>query len=189
MVRAQNINQTWLIYCLFLVSIIHSLSGHGVAGETLVSILANNIKHASLTLAWMQIDQLQNCIHEQDTLVKTWSEQQLEFRKQSVCVTSTGNINCYMELLLLSSSYQTLCCAPDQLFYVLPPPNETDGGYEEAKFNFDNIELSNIKAHPNGTISGILPDGRYVNVRAKSEEGRATIEIINGTNNRIKIMY
>ena len=117
---AQNINKIWLIYYLFLVSVAQNLSGHGVASETFVSILdinANNFESA-----WMQIDQLQDCIHEKNTLVKTWPEQQLEFRSKAVCATSKGDINCYIELWLVANPYQTLRCAPDQLFYVLPPP-------------------------------------------------------------------
>lgn len=51
------------------------------------------------------------------------------------------------------------------------------------------MELSNIKVHPNGTITGTLPDGRYVNVRPTSDEGNPTLEIINGRNNRIKLRY
>ena len=117
---AQNINKIWLIYYLFLVSVAQNLSGHGVASETFVSILdinANNFESA-----WMQIDQLQDCIHDKNTLVKTWSEKQLDFRSKAVCATSKGDINCYIELWLLANPYQTLRCAPDQLFYVLPPP-------------------------------------------------------------------
>jgi hypothetical protein len=117
---AQNINKIWLIYYLFLVSVAQNLSGHGVAGETLVSILPS--KSNALEFAWMQIDQLQDCIHEKNTLVKTWPEQQLEFRSKAVCATSKGDINCYIELWLVANPYQTLRCAPDQLFYVLPPP-------------------------------------------------------------------
>lgn len=66
---------------------------------------------------------------------------------------------------------------------------ELEGGYVQAKLDFDNMKLADIKNHPNGTITGMLPDGRCVNVREISGEKKPTLEIINGINNRIKCRY
>ena len=49
--------------------------------------------------------------------------------------------------------------------------------FEDAKADFDTLNVQNRKTDTNGTIRGQLPDGRDVNVRNKSSEGNPTLEI------------
>lgn len=51
------------------------------------------------------------------------------------------------------------------------------GMFEDAKADFDTLNVQNRKTDTNGTIRGQLPDGRDVNVRNKSSEGNPTLEI------------
>ena len=70
---------------------------------------------------------------------------------------------------------------------------EKSGGYEQAEKDFDSLELEKgsvrDRTDPEGKIkTGTLRDGRKVNVREKSTDGRPTLEIQSG-NKRIKIRY
>jgi len=65
---------------------------------------------------------------------------------------------------------------------------EKPDDYDKAKEDFAALNPSEVKEYPNGTIVGKLPDGRTVNVRPQSDEGRPTLEIQNGKK-RIKIRY
>jgi hypothetical protein len=62
------------------------------------------------------------------------------------------------------------------------------GDIGTANEDFDNTNPTNVKDIPNGGRTGILPDGRKINVRPNSSDGRPTIEIQNGKR-RIKIRY
>lgn len=64
---------------------------------------------------------------------------------------------------------------------------EKPGGYSDALKDFKTLEVSEIKDIPDGK-TGKLPDGRAINVRTKSEDGRPTLEIIDA-NKRTKIRY
>lgn len=55
----------------------------------------------------------------------------------------------------------------------------------DANSDFDSLNPNNIKNIPGGR-TGELPDGRKVNVRNHSSDGRPTLEIQDGKN-RIKI--
>ena len=61
------------------------------------------------------------------------------------------------------------------------------GGYNQALDDFNSMGLSDVKDIPGGKV-GKLPDGRTVNVRAKSSDGRPTLEIYDGKNST-KIRY
>ncbi len=63
------------------------------------------------------------------------------------------------------------------------------GGHQQAISDFNNLNPSNIKTYDNGTIAGILPDGRSINVRSGSNSGQPTIEIIEINNKRTKFRY
>lgn len=70
---------------------------------------------------------------------------------------------------------------------------EKPGGYDEALEDFDKMGLDNIKDLPNSKNDGkvgSLPDGRVVNVRTGSKEGRPTLQIYDAKNrSSIKIRY
>jgi hypothetical protein len=68
---------------------------------------------------------------------------------------------------------------------------EKEGDFETAKEDFDKLNPTDIQVRSNGTITGVLPDGRNINVRGHSTDGRITVEIQNededGT--KIKVRY
>jgi len=61
------------------------------------------------------------------------------------------------------------------------------GGMEQALDDFGNLGVTDIKDIPGGKV-GKLPDGRTVNVRTKSSDGRPTLEIFDGKSST-KIRY
>lgn len=68
---------------------------------------------------------------------------------------------------------------------------EKPGGYQEALEDFEKLKPNNIK-EMEGKIGkmGELPDGTRINVRAKSKEGRPTLEIFDpGNKNSVKFRY
>ncbi|ULQ58605.1 hypothetical protein K7I13_08495 [Brucepastera parasyntrophica] len=65
---------------------------------------------------------------------------------------------------------------------------EKPGGAEGANEDFDSLNPQNVQNINDGGRTGELPDGRKVNVRDKSSDGRPTLEIQDGKN-RIKIRY
>jgi len=66
---------------------------------------------------------------------------------------------------------------------------EKPGGYPEALKDFKSMPLSDIKKDGDVLI-GTLPDGRRVNVRLGSKDGRPTLEIYNHKDKKcIKIRY
>ena len=64
---------------------------------------------------------------------------------------------------------------------------EKSGGYNQAVDDFNSLEVQNTRDIPGGKI-GTLSDGRTVNVRIKSSDGRPTLEIYDGKNST-KIRY
>ena len=64
-----------------------------------------------------------------------------------------------------------------------------DGGQSQADKDFNHLNPTNVRLRPNGAKTGELPDGRQVNVRPHSTDGRPTLEIQNLNNTRIKIRY
>ena len=58
---------------------------------------------------------------------------------------------------------------------------DKSGGYNQATKDFDELLLKDVKNIPNGKV-GKMEDGRMVNVRSKSSDGRPTLEIQNGKN-------
>ena len=66
---------------------------------------------------------------------------------------------------------------------------EKAGDFETAKQDFYSLKPTNVQKRDNGTITGTLADGRDVNVRLDSREGRPTLEIQNTKNNYTKIRY
>ena len=62
------------------------------------------------------------------------------------------------------------------------------GDIGTADQDFDNLNPENVTPIPNGGRKGTLPDGRPINVRPDSTDGRPTIEIQDGKN-RIKVRY
>ena len=65
-----------------------------------------------------------------------------------------------------------------------------EGGYKDAMRDFDALQPDKVQVSKNGTKIGKLRDGRTVNVRPKSREGRPTLEIYNPKNQtHIKIRY
>jgi hypothetical protein len=64
---------------------------------------------------------------------------------------------------------------------------EKSGGCDQAFDDFNNMGLTNVKDIPGGKY-GKLPDGRTVNIRISSSDGRPTLEIFDGKNS-IKIRY
>ena len=65
---------------------------------------------------------------------------------------------------------------------------EKSGGKEQADRDFKSLIPHNVRDIPTGKV-GTLADGRSVNVRAKSSDGRITLEIQNANNSKIKIRY
>ena len=61
------------------------------------------------------------------------------------------------------------------------------GGIDDANDDFDSLNPQNVKEIPGGR-TGKLPDGRKINVRDHSSDGRPTLEIQDGKN-KIKIRY
>lgn len=61
------------------------------------------------------------------------------------------------------------------------------GTMDDANGDFDSLNPSNVKNIPGGR-TGELPDGRRINVRDHSSDGRPTLEVQNGKN-RIKVRY
>lgn len=64
---------------------------------------------------------------------------------------------------------------------------QKSGGYNQSMDDFNSMGVTNVRDIPNGKV-GTLPDGRTVNVRNKSSDGRPTLEILDGKNS-IKIRY
>lgn len=62
------------------------------------------------------------------------------------------------------------------------------GGMSDADRDFDNLGPTGIRDLPDGGRTGTLPDGRSVNVRPDSTDGRPTLEIQDGKR-RDKIRY
>lgn len=63
------------------------------------------------------------------------------------------------------------------------------GGNSRRLSDFDKLGLIGINSKPNGTLVGTLPDGRTVNSRDGSSDGRPTNEIIHADDSRTKIRY
>ncbi|WP_068786947.1 RHS repeat-associated core domain-containing protein [Paenibacillus phocaensis] len=61
------------------------------------------------------------------------------------------------------------------------------GGYNQALDDFNSMGVTEVKDIPGGKV-GKLPDGRTVNVREKSSDGRPTLEIYDGKKST-KIRY
>ncbi|MFC4075492.1 DUF4244 domain-containing protein [Salinithrix halophila] len=64
---------------------------------------------------------------------------------------------------------------------------EKAGGFDQARKDFNSLGVTNVKEIPGGYV-GKLPDGRTVNVRNKSSDGRPTLEIYEGKKST-KIRY
>lgn len=64
---------------------------------------------------------------------------------------------------------------------------EKPGSMEDANGDFDSLNPQNVKNILGGR-TGELPDGRKVNVRDHSSDGRPTLEVQDGKN-RIKVRY
>jgi len=64
---------------------------------------------------------------------------------------------------------------------------EKEGGYDEALKDFEDLGVKDVKDIPGGK-TGKLPDGRKINVRNKSSDGRPTLEI-QDPKGSIKIRY
>ena len=62
------------------------------------------------------------------------------------------------------------------------------GGMDAANGDFDGMKPLDVKPIGQGGRTGVLPDGRRVNVRPNSTDGRPTLEIQDGKN-RDKIRY
>jgi RHS repeat-associated protein len=65
---------------------------------------------------------------------------------------------------------------------------EKDGGMDEANKDFDAKAPQGVTPLPDGGRRGTLSDGRQINVRPDSSDGRPTLEIQNGKN-RDKVRY
>ena len=65
---------------------------------------------------------------------------------------------------------------------------EKGGGMDQANEDFDAQNPTDVRALPDGGRRGTLPDGRQINVRPDSTDGRPTLEIQNGKN-RDKVRY
>nr|WP_314270899.1 MafB family polymorphic toxin [uncultured Kingella sp.] len=68
---------------------------------------------------------------------------------------------------------------------------EKVGTFEDARADFNKLNVQNLENRENGATTGNLPDGRKVNVRPDSSGGEPTLEIQPKLNskNRIKIRY
>lgn len=64
---------------------------------------------------------------------------------------------------------------------------EREGGLNAANKEFDSLKPSNVREIEGGRV-GTLPDGRTVNVRSGSSDGRPTLEIQKGKN-KTKFRY
>ncbi|WP_197051732.1 MULTISPECIES: hypothetical protein [Anoxybacillus] len=64
---------------------------------------------------------------------------------------------------------------------------EKKGGLAQAVDDFNSMGVTDVKDIPGGKV-GKLPDGRTINVRNKSSDGRPTLEIYDGKKS-IKIRY
>ncbi len=66
------------------------------------------------------------------------------------------------------------------------------GGFDQANDDFDDLNPDNIRDITDSKggrgRTGVLPDGRNINVRPNSSDGRPTIEIQSGKN-KIKVRY
>ncbi len=60
-------------------------------------------------------------------------------------------------------------------------------GFEEAKKEFDSMNLANMRTYPNGTIAGELPNGDTVNLHPSKSVGVPSIEIQDAVNTKINI--
>ena len=65
---------------------------------------------------------------------------------------------------------------------------ENDGSMDEANRDFDAKGPKDVVPLPDGGRRGTLPDGRQINVRPDSTDGRPTLEIQNGKS-RDKVRY
>lgn len=65
---------------------------------------------------------------------------------------------------------------------------EKPGNFDTANDDFDDLNPTDVVDLPGGGRRGTLPDGRSVNVRPNSSDGRPTIEIQNGKN-KVKVRY
>lgn len=68
-------------------------------------------------------------------------------------------------------------------------PWEKDGGQGQADRDFDGLGPKDVQPLPDGGRRGTLPDGRNVNVRPDSTDGRPTVEIQGPGKNRDKVRY
>jgi uncharacterized protein RhaS with RHS repeats len=64
---------------------------------------------------------------------------------------------------------------------------EKPGNMDDANKDFDKLKPQNVREFDKGRV-GELPDGRKVNVRDQSSDGRPTLEVQDGKN-KIKIRY
>ena len=64
---------------------------------------------------------------------------------------------------------------------------EKPGNMDDANKDFDSLNPQDVKNIPGGR-AGKLPDGRNINVRDHSSDGRPTLEVQNGKE-RIKVRY
>jgi hypothetical protein len=64
---------------------------------------------------------------------------------------------------------------------------EKSGGADQANKDFDSLRPGDVRPIQGGRV-GQLPDGRMVNVRTGSSDGRPTLEVQSGKNS-IKIRY
>jgi len=64
---------------------------------------------------------------------------------------------------------------------------EKSGGFNQSLDDFVSLNPGNVKDIPGGK-TGILPDGRKINIRIDSSDGRPTLEIQDGKK-AIKIRY
>lgn len=115
-----------LVFGLGLILAVGSLLGHGVGSETFVRMPNPHRGQQVLSETWMLTGHLQSCVSDYAIHVKSWQERQRTYRLKPVQVTSAGETNCHMLLWFVSNPYQTLKCAPDQLFYVLPRLDSLD---------------------------------------------------------------
>lgn len=65
---------------------------------------------------------------------------------------------------------------------------EREGGFEEAKQDFQKLGVTGVRAIPKG-LAGVLPDGRTISVRIDSTAGFPTIQIDNVNDSKNKIRY